>query len=68
MGTKEHVDRIGQLVAEARKALVAVGTPIVTALVIDVAAELSLLVTGAIAGAASGLVVYLTRNEPQQVK
>ena len=48
--------------AEAAKAIVAAATPIVTAAVVDILAELSTLATGAIAAGATMLTVWLVPN------
>lgn len=48
--------------AAAAKAIVAAATPIVTAAVVDIVAELSTLAEGGIAAAATALLVWLVPN------
>lgn len=52
---------------EAAKALVAVATPIVTSAIIDIIADIQRGVLVAIAGGATGLTVYFTRNKTKAV-
>ena len=54
---------ITQKAAEAAKAIVAVATPILVDLVVDVMAELSAGLQTAIVAGATGLVVYLVPNK-----
>lgn len=55
---KKIIDRL----AEAAKAIVGAATPIVTAAVADVIAELSALAVAGIAAGATALTVWLTPN------
>lgn len=50
---------------EAAKAVVAVATPIITAAVVDIFAELQKGALVALAAGTTGLTVYLTRNRPK---
>lgn len=58
--TSTILDRL----ANAAKAIVGAITPIITALIVEVAADLSDLGTAGIAAAATAVLVYLTPNKP----
>jgi hypothetical protein len=57
------MDAIIAKLANAAKAIVGAATPIITAVVTEVVADLSVLATSAIAAGATALLVYLTPNK-----
>lgn len=56
------MNKIINRAAEAAKAVVGAATPIITAAVVDIVAELSTLAVGGIAAGATLLTVWLTPN------
>lgn len=59
------METIKRLAAEAAKAIIAVVTPIVVALIVDVFTELSGMAVGGITAAATGAAVYAVANRPR---
>jgi hypothetical protein len=57
------MDAIIDKLANAAKAVVAAATPIITAVVTEVVADLGVMATTGIAAGATALVVYLTPNK-----
>lgn len=58
------LDTLRQKAAEAAKALIAVATPIITSLVIDLMGDLTAWAVAAIAAGATGAAVWLVPNRP----
>ena len=57
------MDAIVAKLLNAAKAIVAAATPIITAVILEVVADLGVLATSAIAAGAAGAIVWLTPNK-----
>ena len=57
------MDAIVAKLLNAAKAIVAAATPIITAVILEVVADLGVLATSAIAAGATGAIVWLTPNK-----